>query len=447
MAARVARAPEAAEREAGSSWIQEELERQSLDVLLHCGTRHLAQATVSVPSLGAWRLLHGDDDHGLTDVVKGKYITRSRLVRLGTGGDVPIAQAWSATDRRSVRRQRNRLGWNAHAMISRALQSAAGKAASCIESHPSEGVPEEAVDKSTVLPIWRYLYSSVRDAVIDKTQGLVRVEQWGLGITVHPSGEGPLFDAPPQQYVLPPSDRFWADPFPFEHQGRTFVFVEELVYRENKGTISLLELEANRQPSAVRVIEEPHHLSYPHIFEWRGDIFMTPESAAANRVDLYRARRFPEVWEKVDVLIDGVAAVDPTILEIEGSWWMFVNLPLKGAPNTQECHLFWADRLDGPWQPHPCSPVRSDVRCARPAGRLFFKNGRLFRPAQDCSRRYGYAVVVNEVMTLSRTQYRERVVSQIEPNWRPDIVATHTLNHAANITVRDCLLLRSRWTD
>ena len=82
-----------------------------------------------------------------------------------------------------------------------------------------------------------------------------------------------------------------------------------------------------------------------------------------------------------------------------------------------------------------------------PGEAALFKNGRLFRPAQDCSRRYGYAVVVNEVMTFSRTQYRERVVSQIEPNWRPDIVATHTLNHAANITVRDCLLLRSRWTD
>ena len=81
-----------------------------------------------------------------------------------------------------------------------------------------------------------------------------------------------------------------------------------------------------------------------------------------------------------------------------------------------------------------------------PGGAVFFKNGRLFRPAQDCSRRYGYAVVVNEVMTFSRTQYRERVVSQID-QLAPDIVATHTLNHAANITVRDCLLLRSRWTD
>jgi hypothetical protein len=60
--------------------------------------------------------------------------------------------------------------------------------------------------------------------------------------------------------------------------------------------------------------------------------------------------------------------------------------------------------------------------------------------------RYGYATVVHEVLTLSKTEYLEREVARIAPVWRDDIVATHTLNHAGSLTTWDCLFVRSRRT-
>jgi hypothetical protein len=58
--------------------------------------------------------------------------------------------------------------------------------------------------------------------------------------------------------------------------------------------------------------------------------------------------------------------------------------------------------------------------------------------------RYGWATVINEVERMTTSEYREREVARIEPTWRDDIVATHTLNHAGALTVMDCLFRRSK---
>jgi hypothetical protein len=75
--------------------------------------------------------------------------------------------------------------------------------------------------------------------------------------------------------------------------------------------------------------------------------------------------------------------------------------------------------------PHPSNPIVSDVRRARPAGRIFLRDGKLIRPAQDSSRRYGGAIVLNEIEVLTETDYREKAVGRIEPNWRRRTVGTH----------------------
>jgi hypothetical protein len=101
--------------------------------------------------------------------------------------------------------------------------------------------------------------------------------------------------------------------------------------------------------------------------------------------------------------------------------------------------LFYADRLDGRWHYHPANPVSSDARRARPAGSLFYRDGRLFRPAQDCSVRYGYAIVLNEVLKLSKTEYQERAAETIQPSWRPGLLGTHTINANERYEVIDGL--------
>jgi hypothetical protein len=99
----------------------------------------------------------------------------------------------------------------------------------------------------------------------------------------------------------------------------------------------------------------------------------------------------------------------------------------------------------GPWTPHRQNPIKSDVRSARPAGRIFERRGQFYRPAQDCSARYGYAVSINHILQLNPDTYQEAEVDKILPDWGPNVVGVHTLNQAGSVTVIDCLVRRRRF--
>ena len=138
-----------------------------------------------------------------------------------------------------------------------------------------------------------------------------------------------------------------------------------------------------------------------------------------------------------------VRAKDATLAQIDGKWWMFVSLSEHSIPD--ELYLYSADTPFGPWTPHRRNPVKSDVRGSRPAGALFEWNEDVYRPAQDSSGRYGYAISINRVIQLDDEGFREEPVSSILPNWDKDLLATHTIAIAGDLTVVDCLIKRSRW--
>jgi hypothetical protein len=111
--------------------------------------------------------------------------------------------------------------------------------------------------------------------------------------------------------VAPP-DRSWVDPFPVLRDGRYAVFVEVVPHDTGKGHIGVIALDpSGRWDEAHPVLERPYHLSYPCVFADGRDLFMVPESANNRTVELYRCTAFPDRWEPVEVLLDGVRAVDP----------------------------------------------------------------------------------------------------------------------------------------
>jgi hypothetical protein len=85
------------------------------------------------------------------------------------------------------------------------------------------------------------------------------------------------------------------------------------------------------------------------------------------------------------------------------------------------------------------NPIVSDVRSARPAGRVFLRNGSLIRPSQDSSRRYGYALNLNRITKLTTNDYEEKLIERLEPPKSGGILAVHTYNFSGNITVMDAL--------
>jgi hypothetical protein len=232
--------------------------------------------------------------------------------------------------------------------------------------------------------------------------------------------------------VIPdPGTHFYADPFPFIHQGRLYVFVEDLDHRTNKGVISVVPFdEAGPSGPARVVLEEPWHLSYPFVFERDGQIWMIPESSANAKISLYRAACFPDRWVKEADLICGLVAGDATLVEHAGHLWLFVSTQDGGGSYSDTLSIFHAAHLRGPWEPHAGNPILVDQSCARPAGAFVRRNGKLFRPVQDCRDGYGTGIGLAQVHTLDPDSYLQRVhaVIRSEPGWPGRRL--HTLNRA-----------------
>ena len=95
------------------------------------------------------------------------------------------------------------------------------------------------------------------------------------------------------------------------------------------------------------------------------------------------------------------------------------------APWCFSTQLFQAATPLGPWRPHARNPIQTDLRHCRPAGRLFRRQGKLLRPAQDGSSRYGGALWLMEVTTLTPETYREQPLLRLGPEWLAGNLCLH----------------------
>lgn len=282
------------------------------------------------------------------------------------------------------------------------------------------GLSVRAIFSEDSAHAWLRLAARIERRLLFHNQWFIHVDRMGHDPMSRDMSTG--FD------LMPPHDRFWADPFLWLHEGRLFVFVEELEFSSNKGRISVIECDAKGRIAGCRtVLQAPWHLSYPFLFEWQGGIWMLPESGASGRITLYRCERFPDRWVEAKVLMNDVRSADPTLVEHEGRWWLFVNIATVDQSIHGHLHLFSAASPLGPFEPHPKSPVCEGLTGTRPAGPLFSWHGALYRPAQDCGRVYGKRTMINRVSKLTTDDYVEVPVATIEPGWAPRILKTHTL--------------------
>lgn len=249
-------------------------------------------------------------------------------------------------------------------------------------------------------------------------------------IHVDPAEPDPLRPVGAEGFdLLPPPDRFWADPFLRAEGERLYVFVEELEFASNKGRISVIECDTSGHILGARkALEEPWHLSYPFLFDWDNRLWMLPEAGASGRLTLYCCERFPDRWVRERILMEGVRSADPTLLAHDGRWWLFLNIAAARQSIHDFLHLFSAPSPLGPFLPHPMNPVRRGPSGTRPAGPFMLREGELYRPAQDCARVYGLRTLVHRVTSLNKDTYAEAACASIEPGWAPGVLRTHTLS-------------------
>ncbi|RYY21624.1 MAG: hypothetical protein EOO36_00290 [Cytophagaceae bacterium] len=249
-------------------------------------------------------------------------------------------------------------------------------------------------------------------------------DQWNIGVVnrpiqdfLQPAGlRGEPVDAPP----LPSRNVFYADCFARQEATGPVVYFERYDYRRRRGTIARLPYPWPRKEEPAPVLDFPYHLSYPFLH----GPYCIPEAWVTNSIRLYDLRT-PVLHPAAGHVLLPVPGVDATLLAHQGRYWLFYTRTDRDA--MLNLFIAYADAVHGPWHEHPQNPVKTDIRSARPAGPFFEVAGRLYRPAQDCARDYGYAVAIQEVLTLTTTDYAERAVAHI-PSLHPGYPAgLHTL--------------------
>jgi len=143
-----------------------------------------------------------------------------------------------------------------------------------------------------------------------------------------------------------------------------------------------------------------------------------------------------------------VNAVDSTLFCYYGKWWLFtvidkIDSELAVSP---ELYLFYSDDfLSDTWTSHPMNPVITDVRTARPAGKIFIQDGKICRPSQDCSGSYGNSFDINQIVILTETDYMEKNIIKVKPDWKKSLRGTHTYNSDNGFTIIDAYSNRRRF--
>lgn len=237
------------------------------------------------------------------------------------------------------------------------------------------------------------------------------------------------------------STRYFADPFPFEFEGRRVLFCEEFPYATGKGIISVADIAADHSCGPMRpVLECDCHLSYPDVFHHDGQIWMIPETTGARTLELYRADPFPDRWTLHAILAEDVYFADATFFTHGGLCWIAASTVEHGTSDRDGLSLFHADRLEGPWTPHPLNPVLVDVFGARPGGWLEKCADGLRRPSQNCDGGYGRGLTISRVEHLDRESYRETQLVRLLPPAEIGATGLHTVNRAAGIEVIDAIL-------
>jgi hypothetical protein len=423
----------------------------NLDVLFRFGFRIIRGGILGAARYGVWSFHHDDNleyrggpplfwELYEQNPVSGTIL---QILTDSLDGGHVIYRGHSSTDLTSLYRSRNPIYWKTAEYALRRLRDLDTRGMEYIESLPTyreeqpytRGIYRTPDTLQMVVFLARRFLLSLRARISSRLHG--SHPQWFLAIRRRTAAHS-FHDGSGYQLMLPPKDRFYADPFLYEREGKTYLFFEDLRYSEGRALISYCELSPEGKPGTpVEVLRRPYHLSYPFLFEENGNIYMIPETKENRTVELYRATSFPTEWALEAVLLENIHAVDATIHKSEGKYWMFAGISNGRFSTCDELGIFFSDALTGPWTPHPANPVVSDVRRARPAGALFRNGDRLIRPSQDCAKAYGYAIVFSEVLTLTETEYEERPFSRLHPDWVNGNQGTHTYTRTDQFEVID----------
>ncbi|MFK5878236.1 MAG: hypothetical protein QM478_01935 [Flavobacteriaceae bacterium] len=266
-------------------------------------------------------------------------------------------------------------------------------------------------------------------------------DQWLIAYQFGDESKISLFNFETIKKIIPPKDRFWADPIVIFENDTYYVFIEELLYANDKGHISVFEIHKNgsvTQP--VKIIENDYHMSYPFVFKYEEDYYMIPETSHNSTIDLYRAKNFPYEWKFEKTIFNNIQATDTTLVYANHKWWMFTSIKeFENGTYDNVLSIFYADNpIKGNWKAHEQNIVKNDIENSRQGGPFFKGNDCLYRISQNGMNTYGFGYNIHKVIELSETTFKEELVNNYTATDK-GIIGVHTFNKVENIQVYDVL--------
>jgi hypothetical protein len=430
-----------------------------LDLLLHDGNAPLQKELLTTIKHGVWSYSIGEDPTNLNqpagywEMFKNKPETCVLLKRLTANLTQyqTLYRSYSATNYMSFIDNTNAVYWKALSFAPRKLEELYKDGGVQFERlvQQANEKPHYFSNEENLEPTTRQQLSLISKKIIQKLKLVCELKlfnkQWSLLYCIEPELSSSFTH---YKKITPPNDRFWADPHVIYQNNTYYIFIEEYIYNEKKGHISVIKMnEKGEYQQPIPVLNKDHHLSYPFVFEHDGDYYMIPETAKNKTIELYKSSNFPFDWQWQMNLMENVTAVDTTLYFDNGKWWMFVNLVENdGASSLDELYLFYSDHFQSnQWHPHKKNPIVSDIKNARPAGAIFLMNNKVYRPAQNCSHRYGYGFNINRIERLNDIEFEEELITSVKPNWEKDLLATHTFSKVNRLHVIDGLRKKLKW--
>lgn len=437
-----------------------EIKKYKIDVFLKLGFRKLSGDILKSARYGVWCIVDGDnkiDGSGIQwfwKIIENKSEIRVSLQILSEDIDngIVLFDSYSAIHNSSSNITKNNSYWKALSFIPLKIQELFDLGEESFFNNVNKlnthliFNSEKLNTKLSIKDMLLFGTKLTLTKIKNKLNAIFYFDQWILLFKINDTN---TVSKSFHQFkkIIPPKDRIWADPFILRRNDKYYIFIEELIFAENIGFISVMIMDNEGNYSKpVKVLERDYHLSYPFLIEENGNLYMIPETKDNNNIELYKCTDFPFQWELEKVLMKDIAAVDTTIEIKNGKYWLFTNVVKnKGASDAEELFLYSSNSLvTDNWKAHPKNPIVSDVKKSRGAGNFFTFNGNLYRPSQNCAKRYGHGMKINQVIELTETNYNETVVDSIFPDWDKNLIATHTFNSVGNLTIIDAILKRKK---
>ena len=236
-----------------------------------------------------------------------------------------------------------------------------------------------------------------------------------------------------------PKNSFLADPFVIEYKKENYVFVEEYNFKNKKGIISVYKISKNNSQRVGVALEENFHLSFPYIFEYKNDYYMSPETSDINEIRIYKCEEFPLKWKYEKTIFKDIKSTDSIIFNFNNLWWLITTFSNSGHGNESELQIFYSK--DGPltdnWISFKKNPVFIDPFLGRNGG-ILNHNKKIFRVAQSFGfNSYGEKINIQEITKLDPDNFVEKNYCIVEPKFSKNLIGIHHLHNNNNFTVHD----------